>query len=206
MLNLIQKLRNRTAAHKSEHGYTLTELMVVLGLISIVSIMTLYAIVITSRTTTTFIQHDAGINQGQTADAVREAYSVATKFHDDYPDLEVTNSNLAAYGYIPDISPTIHWGVGQANKFSDNQQNEVCAVAWSTVEDEGKYSESSPVEINANLQGQGLFSLGCWGTVHTGTEIDPVTGETNDVYEKKHVANGLNEVGQKLQNLMYSQN
>lgn len=199
MLKLIQKYRNTVESHrKNEQGYTLIETIVVLALISILATITVYPIVVSTKAVSTYQQYDEGINQGVTHDSVREAFRVAQDFHTDYPDLPVTNENLTTYGYTPDIPNTVQWGVGQDNRLSDSSQNPVCAVAWSLAEDDGKFTEEAPVEINTHFQGQWLKSPGCWGVVYEGVEYNPITDANEKVYTDRHVANGLNEVGEKL--------
>lgn len=206
MLKLIQKHRNFIQAHRSkENGFTLIELIVAMLLLTILMTISLYAVIVSSRSASAFVQHAEGVNQGVTSDAVRSAFKAAKDFRADYPDIPVNNENLTTYGYMPtDIPPSVKWGVGQDDKFSDNTANAVCAVAFSLSEDEGKYSEAQPVEINDNQQGQYLLSRGCWGTVYEGTELDPVTGETKEVWKELHVANGLNEAEVKQRNSIVS--
>lgn len=199
MLKLIQKYRNTVESHrKNEQGYTLIEMIVVLVLFSIVGTMTLYPVVVATRAVSAFQQSYEGVNQGVTHDAVREAFRVAQEFHTDYPDLPVTNENLSAYGYTADIPTTVQWGVGQDNRLSDSSQNAVCAVAYSLTEDDGKFTEEAPVEINTHFQGQYLKSPGCWGVVYEGIEYNPETESNEKVYGERHVANGLNEAEEKL--------
>lgn len=204
MLNLIQNQRKAIEAHrKQENGYSFVEVMVTILLISIVSIMTLNAVVVSTRTASSFVQYSEGVNQGVTNDAVRSAFKSAKEFHADYPDIPVTNQNLETYGYLPtDIPNTVHWGVGQESRWTNNTGNQICAVAFSLTEDDGQFTETQPVEINAHMQGVGLLSPGCWGTVNEGMEYDPATDTEKPILTEKHVANGLNEIGVKQENQM----
>lgn len=204
MMNLIQKQRKAIEAlRKNEGGYSFVEVMVTILLLSIVTIMSLNSIVVMTRSASTYVQYAEGVNQGVTNDAVRSAFKSAKEFHADYPDIPVTNQNLEAYGYMPtDIPNTVHWGVGQESRWTNNTGNQICAVAFSLTEDDGQFTETQPVEINAHMQGVGLLSPGCWGTVNEGMEYDPVTGTEKPILTERHVANGLNEIGVKQENQM----
>ncbi|GAA4768386.1 type II secretion system protein [Citricoccus nitrophenolicus] len=154
---------SRLKARRTEHGFSIPEMMIGVLLTAIIGAVVVGAIANYSMVAQRMAEDEQGKNQGQVMNDARSIYEAAEAFHFKYPDPEVNRENLEASEFAPEIqTDDLVWGVGQTTRNTDNKLNTVCVAAWSPTEDVERYTEEWPAEVDAVQQAAGKPLPGCW--------------------------------------------